>query len=55
MEFPLRPKELGPFIVDIDTEGNNFFDQLDQKITENKNEALAKLGIDPDYQFTKLY
>lgn len=47
--------ELGPFIVDIDTEGNNFFDQLDQKIAENKNEALSKLGIDPDYQFTKLY
>ncbi len=50
-----KVKELGPFIVDIDTEGNNFFDQLDQKIAENKNEALAKLGIDPDYQFTKLY
>lgn len=50
-----KVKELGPFIVDIDTEGNNFFDQLDQKIAENKNEALSKLGIDPDYQFTKLY
>ena len=48
-------KELGPFIVDIDTRGNNFFDQLDQTIAENKNEALKKLGIDPDYQFTKLY
>ncbi len=50
-----KVKELGPFIVDIDTEGNNFFDQLDQKIAKNKNEALSKLGIDPDYQFTKLY
>lgn len=50
-----KVKELGPFIVDIDTEGNNFFDQLDQKIADNKNEALTKLGIDPDYQFTKLY
>ena len=50
-----KVNELGPFIVDIDTEGNNFFDELDQKIAANKEEALLKLGIDPDYQFTKLY
>ena len=48
-------KELGPFIVDIDTEGNNYFDRLDESIAERKNEALKKLGIDEDYQFTKLY
>ncbi len=48
-------KELGPFIVDIDTEGNNFFDNLDEDIKKRKYEALKNLGIDPDYQFTKLY
>ena len=47
--------ELGPFIVDIDTQGNNFFDQLDKQIADNKEKALRELGIDPDYQFTKLY
>lgn len=47
--------ELGPFIVDIDTEGNNYFDNLDEEIAKNKNKALEKLGIDPDYEFTKLY
>ena len=47
--------ELGPFIVDIDTEGNNYFDKLDQSIAERKNEALKKLGIEKDYKFTKLY
>ncbi len=47
--------ELGPFIVDIDCEGNNFFDDLDEKIAERKNEALKNLGIDEDYEFTKLY
>ena len=50
-----KVQELGPFIVDIDTKGNNFFDRLDQKIADNKNQALKELGIDPDYQFTKLY
>ena len=47
--------ELGPFIVDIDTKGRNFFDQLDEKISRNKDNALRELGIDPDFQFTKLY
>ncbi len=47
--------DIGPFIVDIDTEGNNYFDALDQQIQQNKEKALKKLGIDPDYQFTKLY
>lgn len=47
--------DLGPFIVDIDTQGNNYFDTLDQQIQHNKELALKKLGIDPDYQYTKLY
>ncbi len=47
--------ELGPFIVDIDTKGQNLFDQLDEQISENKDKALQALGIDPDFQFTKLY
>lgn len=47
--------DIGPFIVDIDAEGNNFFDRLDGQIAQRKNKALEKLGIDPDFQFTKLY
>ena len=46
---------LGPFIVDIDTEGNNYFDRLDDQIRQKKDEALKKLGIPDDYEFTKLY
>ena len=51
--FKLR--DIGPFIVDIDTEGNNFFDALDGQIADRKRQALEKLGIDPDFQYTKLY
>ncbi len=47
--------ELGPFVVDIDCEGNNFFDQLDEEIEGRKKTALKELGIDPDFEFTKLY
>ena len=47
--------ELGPFIVDIDSDGNNYFDRLDSEIIKRKTEALKSLGIDEDYEFTKLY
>ncbi|MBR2634775.1 MAG: fumarate hydratase C-terminal domain-containing protein [Clostridia bacterium] len=50
-----KVKDLGPFVVDIDTEGNNLFDRLDEDIARRKNKALRELGIDPDYRFTKLY
>ena len=48
-------KDIGPFIVDIDAEGNNYFDQLDEQIREKKENALKELGIDPEFEFTKLY
>jgi len=47
--------DLGPFIVDIDTEGNNYFDRLDEDIAKRKEKALEKLGIDDSFEFTKLY
>lgn len=47
--------ELGPFIVDIDTQGRNLFDQMDTEIAQRKEQAFIDLGIDPDFQYTKLY
>ncbi len=47
--------DLGPFIVDIDCEGNNYFDKLDIEIASKKEKALEKLGIDSSFEFTKLY
>ena len=47
--------DIGPFIVDIDTDGNNLFDKLDEQIADNKEKALRELGIEPNFQFTKLY
>ena len=50
-----KMNDLGPFIVDIDTEGNNYFDRLDKDIADRKDEALKKLGIDESFEYTKLY
>ena len=47
--------ELGPFVVDIDCAGNNLFRQHEAKVSANRNAALQKLGIETDYQYTKLY
>ena len=50
-----KMNDLGPFIVDIDAEGNNYFDHLDKDIADRKEKALKKLGIDDTFEFTKLY
>ena len=47
--------KLGPFVVDIDCEGNNYFDALDEEIAKNKKEELEKLGVPADFEYTKLY
>ncbi len=48
-------KELGPFVVDIDCEGNNLYKQREAEVDENRVKALEKLGIGSDYKYTKLY
>ena len=47
--------DIGPFIVDIDTKGNNYFDALDKIIEKRKIEALKSIGVDPNFEYTKLY
>lgn len=47
--------KLGPFVVDIDTKGNNLFEKLDDTVAKNKEKAYRALGIPEDFQYTKLY
>ncbi len=48
-------QELGPFVVDIDCEGNNLYMNHEQEVDQRRAEALEKLGIGPDFTYTKLY
>lgn len=48
-------KDIGPFIVDIDTKGNNYFDALDKQIEKRKIEVLKGIGVNPNFEYTKLY
>ena len=47
--------ELGPFVVDIDCQGNNLYKNHEKEVDEAREKALKELGIDPDFQYTKLY
>ena len=48
-------EDLGPFVVDIDSNGNNLFDSMDKEIECQTREAFKKLGIASDFEYTKLY
>ncbi|MBR2937286.1 MAG: fumarate hydratase C-terminal domain-containing protein [Oscillospiraceae bacterium] len=47
--------KLGPFVVDIDCYGNNLYKNHEHEVDEQREKALAKLGIGPDFEYTKLY
>jgi len=51
----LELRDLGPFLVDIDSEGRNHFDELDITIDNNRKKAYRDLGIPEDFKYTKLY
>ena len=51
----LELNDLGPFLVDIDTTGQNHFDKLDKVIDDNRKKVYEKLGIPEDFEYTKLY
>lgn len=46
---------LGPFLVDIDCRGNNYFDALDKVIARNVSAAYSALKIPHDFEYTRLY
>jgi len=51
----LELKNLGPFMVDIDSEGRSHFDELDVVIDNNRKKAYKDLNIPENFEYTKLY
>ena len=47
--------KLGPFVVDIDCHGNNLYKQHEKEVDAAREKALKKLGIDENFEYTKLY
>lgn len=48
-------EKYGPFLVDIDTNGDNYYDHMDKIFAENKKKAFEFLGIPEGFEHTKLY
>lgn len=53
--WSMTVNELGPFVVDIDCRGNNLYKNHEKEVDEAREKALKALGIEPDFQYTKLY
>ena len=53
--WQLQLNELGPFVVDIDCDGNNLFEQNSAIVDANKEKVFKMLKIPQDFQYTKLY
>ncbi|MBO4411161.1 MAG: fumarate hydratase C-terminal domain-containing protein [Lachnospiraceae bacterium] len=51
----MKLTDLGPFVVDMDKLGNNLYRAHEPVVDENRKNALRKLGIEEDFQYTKLY
>ena len=51
----LELDELGPFIVDMDSHGRNYFDELDVHVAKQRDAVLTQMGVDPNFVPTKLY
>ena len=47
-------RELGPFVVDIDTTGDNLYSGRQAEVDKNRSKALRELGIE-GFKYTKLY
>jgi L(+)-tartrate dehydratase beta subunit len=51
----LELNDLGPFLVDMDCNGNNYFDELHGLVEARRKEAYRYLSIPEDFEYTKLY
>jgi len=47
-------EKFGPFFVDMDASGNNYFNDLNKQVKANVEEVSKSLGIPKDYSFTNV-
>jgi L(+)-tartrate dehydratase beta subunit len=50
----LEVKDLGPFLVDIDTKGNSYFKKVNEIVKIKRGEVYKKLGIHKNFKYQSL-
>jgi tartrate dehydratase beta subunit/fumarate hydratase class I family protein len=53
--WQLELNDLGPFLLDMDCEGKNLFEDLDVSINNNRKRVYKDLDIPEEFEYTKLY
>jgi tartrate/fumarate subfamily iron-sulfur-dependent hydro-lyase beta chain len=49
-----RVDNFGPFFVDIDARGNNYFQKLEESVTASLDRIYHQLGIPEDFSYTRV-
>lgn len=50
----LETENFGPFLVDMDTKGRNYYESINQDVHQKLQELYSKLGIPADYTYTEV-
>lgn len=50
----IEVEKFGPFFVDIDAHGNNYFENLDKDISKKLKDVYRQLGIPDDFKYTQV-
>lgn len=51
----MKVNNFGPFLVDIDSKGNNYFDTVNQKAKKKLKEILNNNGINENFEYTPIH
>lgn len=50
----MEAENFGPFIVDMDTKGRNYFDSIDEDVRRQMVHLYGRFGISPDFKYTAM-
>ncbi len=50
----LDVERFGPFFVDMDASGRNYFEELDARVHDRLADAYRVLGVPPDFAYTRV-
>jgi len=51
----LRVRDFGPFMVDVDSYGDSYFEKVEDAVEKNKIKAYEMLGIPRNFEYSSLY
>lgn len=50
----MEAENFGPFIVDMDTKGRNYFEFIDEDVSRQVLSAYERFGVRPDFKYTAM-